>query len=425
MMTVSKWKAVPLIAILLSAPFSARSAEMAHSGMIGSSDLDQLIATARQMSPELAVAALESEAAAAKVAGADSLPDPKLQWQAMDIPRDSSSGLPGRLPRTDKVYVQQDFPLWGKRDLKRQIAEANSAKAALLKKVVETELVARVKVAYAQYHQIHQTMDLDNELLPRLTTIAKLAGARYGLGVGKQQEATSAEIERTELASELVRLDGERRKAKARLNTLVGRSPNEPIAETPLLRPIPSVIDLAEVTDRAQRFNPDLKAQDAEISSTDRTTDLAEKSWYPDVGVSVGAVKANGRFDGYEAMLEVNIPLRGGLRESEIGEAKAMAGAAKTKRRLKELAIENMLADSYWSLESARRVEKLIVDSSLPQARIGFESAAHAYELGKGEFIMVLSAEQQWRKTHVAHLQAQLEQQMGLADIERLMGDDL
>jgi outer membrane protein TolC len=426
MMAAGKWKALSLIGMLLSVPFGAQSAEMVHEGMGNGGDLDQLIAIARQMNPDLAMAALESDAAAAKVGGADSLPDPKLQWQAMDIPRDASTYLPGRLPRTDKLFVEQDFPLWGKRDLKRLIAEANAKKAVLLKKVVENELVARVKIAYAQYHQIHQTMDLDNELLPRLATIAKLAGARYGQGVGKQQDATGAEIERIELTSELVRLDGERRKARARLNTLIGRGPNEPLAETPHMRPIPATIDLADVTDRALRLNPDLKAQDAEIDSADRTTDLAEKGWYPDVGVSLGAVKANGRlFDGYEAMVEVSIPIRGGLHDAEIGESKAMASAAKVKRQVKELEIENMLTDAYWSLETGRRMEKLMVDSSLPQARIGFESAAHAYELGKGEFIMVLTAEQQWRKTHVAHLQAQLEQQMGLADLERLMGDEL
>ncbi len=424
-MAISKWGALWLIGMLLFLPVDGRAAEMVHQGMTGSADLDHLIAIAREMSPDLAMAALESDAAAAKVAGADRLPDPKLQWQAMDIPRDSSTYLPSRLPRTDKLFIEQDFPLWGKRDLKREIAQANAKNAVLLRKVVDNELVARVKIAYAQYHQIHQTMDLDNELLPRLSAIAKLAAARYGQGVGTQQEATSAEIERTELLFELTRLDGERRKAKVRLNTLIGRGPNEPISETPYLRPIPPTIDLAEVTGRALSSNPDLKAQDAVIDSADRTTDLAEKSWYPDVGVSLGAVKANGRFDGYEAMLEVNIPIRTGLRDAEIGESKAMASAAKVKRQGKQLEIENMLTDAYWSLETGRRMEKLMIESSLPQARIGFESAAHAYELGKGEFIMVLTAEQQWRKTHVAHLQAQLEQQTGLADLERLMGEDL
>jgi outer membrane protein, heavy metal efflux system len=388
-------------------------------------DLDELIAIARQRNPDLAAAALESDAAAAKVAGADSLPDPKLIWQAMDIPRGDSNYLPSRLPRTDKVFIAQEFPLWGKRDLKREIAEANSQKAAGLRVVAETELVARVKAAYAEYNQIQQAMALDQEMLPRLAAIARVAAARYAQGVGRQQEATSAEIERAQLASELVTLEADRRKAKIRLNTLLGRRPQAPIAEKPHLRPLPPRLDLAELTERAQRLNPELRAEDSEIHSADRTVELAEKSWYPDIGVTVGGVKANGRFDGYEAMLEVNLPIRGGLRDAEIGEAKALSGAAKAKRQAKELDIGNALNDAYWSLEAARKTERLIVDDLLPQAQIGFESAASAYEVGKGEFIMVLTAEQQWRKTHLDHLKVQLEQQLQLAEIEKLVGGEL
>jgi outer membrane protein TolC len=420
---MGKLKSLSLIAVLLSLSSSAWAEGMAD--LTGDGDLDDLIAIARQMSPDLAVAALESDAAAAKIVGADSLPDPKLQWQAMDIPRDSSTYLPGRLPRTDKLFVQQDFPLWGKRDLKREIAVAQGRKAAELKKVVESELVARVKIAYAQYHQIHRAMDLDHELLPRLTAIAKLAGLRYGQGVGRQQEATSAEIEKTELVAELTRLDADRRKAKVRLNSLLGREANAPISEMPSMRTVPPNLDLADLTDRAQRFSPDLKAQAAEIDAAEHGSELAEKSWYPDIGVTVGVVKANGRFDGYETMLEINIPIRGDLRDAEIGEAKAMASEAKSKLRAKSLEIETMLTDAYWNLVAAQRMEKLMVESSLPQAQIGFESAAHSYELGKGEFIMVLTTEQQWRKTHLTHLQLQLEQQMGLAEIEKLTGGEL
>lgn len=388
-------------------------------------DLDQLIAIARQMSPELAAAALESDAAAAKVAGADSLPDPKLQWQPMDIPRGADNYLPSQLPRTDKFFLQQEFPLWGKRDLKREIAEADAKKMAALRVVAENEVVARVKAAYAEYHEVHQAMDLDHELLPRLTTIARLATARYAQGVGSQQEATSAEIERTQLATELVVLEGQRRTLKARLNTLIGRDPRAPIVETPHLRPLPGQIELSELTDRALELNPELQAEDSAITSANKTADLAEKGLYPDIAVTFGGVKSYGRFSGYEGMLEVTLPIRGDLHDAEIGEAKAQAGAARSKREAKGLAIQNDLNEAYWDLEAARQMEKLIVDNALPQARIGFESAEHAYEVGKGEFIMVLTAEQQWRKTHLDHLKAQLEQQIRLAEIEKLVGGEL
>lgn len=425
-MTMRRLRALGRAGLLLLAfAMPAGAEEDGAAVMADGPDLDELIAIARRLNPDLAVAALESDAAAAKVAGADSLPDPKLIWQPMDIPRSDSTYLPSRLPRTDKLFVQQEFPLWGKRDLRREIALADSRKAVLLQQVAENEVVARVKAAYAEYHQIHQVMDLDRELLPRVAAVARQAAARYAQGVGGQQEATSAEIERTQLANELLTLDAERRKAKVRLNTLLGREPAAPISEMPHLRPVPLSIDLARLTDRALAANPELRADDHAIDSAEHGVALAEKGWYPDIAVTVGGVEAMGRFDGYEAMLEVNIPLRGGLRDADIGQAKAMAGVARARRQAKQLEIGNALNDAWWSLEAARQLEKNFADSALPQARLGFESAARAYALGKGDFIMVLTAEQQWRKTHLDGLRAELEQQIRLAELEKLVGGEL
>jgi outer membrane protein TolC len=388
-------------------------------------DLEQLIAQARTASPELAVAALESDAAAARVAGAGSLPDPKLQWQAMDIPRDATTDLPAQFARTDKIFLQQEFPLWGKRDLRRDIAMADAGKAAALKMVAENELVARIKAAYAEYHQVQQAGEVDRALLPRLSAIARVAAARYAQGVGNQQEATGAEIERAQLAGELASLEGLRRSLTARLNTLVGRSPSAAVVETPHARPIPDGLALETLTDRAARFNPDLKVEDWAIDAAERTADLADRGRYPDIAVSVGAVTSFGRFSGYEGMLEVTLPIRGDLHDAEVGEAKAMSGAAQSRRQARELAIEGDLTQAYWALQAAIRMEKVIVDSAVPQARIGFESALHAYEVGKGDFTMVLSAEQQWRKAQMERLKAELEQQLRLAEIEKLVGGEL
>ena len=407
------------LALLLAVP--ARAMDRGT----GVADLDDLIAVARQMNPELALAALDNDAASARVTGADSLPDPKLIWQAMDIPRSNATGLPGRLPRTDKLFVQQDFPLWGKRDLKREIAEADSRKAAVLRQAVEDELIARLKTAYADYHQAHQTMDIDRALLPRLTAIAKLARARYMQGVGRQQEATGAEIERSQLAVELANVEVARHRARIRINGLLGRTAEAPIAETPHLRPIPADLELNRLTDLAFHRNPLLLAEDAGIQGAEAGQRLAEKSWYPDLGASVGAVKANGRFDGYEAMLEVNIPIRGDLRESEIGQAKVESGKARTRRQLRELEIGNAVAESFWSLRAATAAERQITEVALPQAQIGFDGAVRAYEVGKGDFITVLTAEQQLRKAEIDQLKAQLDQQMQLAEIEKLAGGPL
>lgn len=395
-------------------------------GAIGAS-VDDLIAEARRTNPDLAVAALDADAAAAKIDGAGSFADPKIQLRLEDIPPDEDTYQPTRGPKTGKLFIFQELPFWGKRDLRREIAEANSRKAVALRKAVENELVAKVKTTYARYHHVHLAGDLIHEILPRLETLSKLAAARYGQALGGQQDATAAEVERTMLATELVRLETDRRKVRIRMNALLDRDPEAPLVETPNPRPLPppEALDPTRLAERALHSNPLFEVQDAEIEASDRTTDLAERRWFPDLGVGLGAVRKDSRFGGWEAMLEMNVPIQGGLRSSEIGSARAQASAARSRRQAKAIEIESDLRTAVFEFEAARRMERLMVDSALPQARIGFESSAQAYELGRGQFIAVLAAEQQWREIHLDHLNLLLDQQMRLAEIEKMIGGEL
>ncbi len=412
----------------------AQAAETHHNH--GASDpaaigatVDELIAIARRMNPDLQVAALEADAAAARIQGADSLADPKVQVVVMDWPRSSSSYVPTNpaAGTTKKIYVSQAFPFWGKRDLRREIAEANARKAALLRNQVENELVAKIKTAYADYHSAHMTGDLARDLHARLETVVRLAAARYAQALGKQQDVTRAEVEKAALAGEIARTDGERSKARVTINRLLGRDLDGSLVEAPEPRPIPppELLDLATLTQRAQQANPDILVQQAAIDGSDKTVDLAEKGWYPDFEVSVGAVKSQGDWSGYEAMLSANVPLRWGLRESDIGEAKALSGAARSRRDALLQDMGDAVAQAWIGLQTDRNVEKLLRENQLPQAEIGFQAAGKGYELGRTDFLDVLTAEQQLWSSQISLVRVQFDEQIRLAEIEKLVGGEL
>jgi outer membrane protein, heavy metal efflux system len=110
--------------------------------------LDEVLGIARRLSPELVARALDTEAAQARVEIAGSLADPTLRITSDEIDRTSG-------PRQNKMFftVEQEFPLWGKRDLRRDQASADVARSRADTRVTEAELVEKVKVAFAQYCQ--------------------------------------------------------------------------------------------------------------------------------------------------------------------------------------------------------------------------------------------------------------------------------
>ena len=83
------------------------------------------------------------------------------------------------------------------------------------------------------------------------------------------------------------------------------------------------------------------------------------------------------------------------------------------------------LAGSLAGLDIARRTEALTRSQLLPQSEIGLQSAIAAYESGKAEFALLLDAQRQIRRARQELLKTQVDAQMRLADIERIVGEEL
>jgi outer membrane protein TolC len=411
------------------APAAGAQDHAHHDGAVGV-NVEDLVAIAKAMNPDLQVGALEAEAAAARVEGAGTFADPKVQivyedWGKNtgggDFPNNSTSGV------TKRFRVFQELPFWGKRDLRREIAQAGARRAIVLKKQVENDLVAKVKVAYAEYHQAHLVIDLARDLKARLGTLSKLAGVRYAQALGRQQDVTRAEVERSALDAEIVRMQGERAKARARINRLLARPVQAPLVEAPAPRALPPMetLELDALVERAKSANPDILAAQATIDGADKSVSLAERNWFPDVEVGIGAVRIQGDIQSYEAMLTSSVPLQWGLRNAEIGESKAMAAAARLKREARANELGNEVADAWIALKNAREVETLLSERQLPQAEIGFQTAAKSYELGRSDFLDVLMTEQQLWKSHIELIKVRFEQQIRMAELEKLVGGEL
>src|SRR5437667_8871506 len=129
---------------VLFAPMSLH-AGTAPSGQPGAT-VEELLALVKRFNPELASAALESEAEVAKIGSAGALDDPMV-----NLTRDQGF-------RQTVLSVSQDFPLWGKRELRTHVAESNAQAVRGREGSVARELEERVKVAFAQYYQAHNAL---------------------------------------------------------------------------------------------------------------------------------------------------------------------------------------------------------------------------------------------------------------------------
>lgn len=413
-------------AAFAAAPFSS----MAYGGeAIPGATVEELLELVQQ-NPELATVRLEAEAAAERIHPAGALPDPVLRAELMDITNrdtgESASLLPSRVGST-RYLAMQALPFWGKRDLKREIAEAEADQAKERASLTWTELSARIKSDYARYYLFARSEKLTREMLELLSRIESIAQSRYATGLAAQQDVIRAQVEQTGLRGDLVMLETGHHHAMTRLNTLLRRAPDAPLAEPQRLRPLPPPprLGFAALEERLRARNPQLSAFDAQVTAAEKSRELVLKNRYPDFVLGVSPTQTGSRIKEWGLMLEMNIPLQQQTRRAQEREADTLLAAAHSRKEATLNQLLGELAENLSALDAARRIEALNATSLLPQAEATFQAALTGYQNGKVDFATLLDAQRQILKARLDVLNAQAEAQTSLAEIEKLLGAEL
>jgi outer membrane protein, heavy metal efflux system len=400
----------------------ARAAELGE-------DVQSLLEHARAQNPELALMRSEAEAAAQRVQPAAALPDPVLRVELMNVNNYGNDAgfnlLPNKVGET-KYTLMQMLPAWGKRELRRDVANADVQQAKARIGAAWTELAMRIKTAYARYYLAAGNERLTREILDLMASVEQIAQARYAGGLVAQQDAIRAQLEQTTMRSDLIMLESEKRQVRSRLNALLARDAAAPLAEPRALRPLPAVkLDPAALARRARASNPLLQAEEARLAGAEKSRELARRNRYPDFNVGITPTQMGSRITQWGVMVEMNIPLQQTTRRSQEAEAEAMVSAARSRSQNVANQLVGDLGEQLAMLEAARSTEALVTNQSLPQSELSLRSAIAAYENGKLDFTALLEAQRQIRKTRLDRLKAQAEAQMRLAEIERIVGEDL
>ncbi|MDE2300641.1 MAG: TolC family protein, partial [Burkholderiales bacterium] len=271
------------------------------------------------------------------------------------------------------------------------------------------------------------TERLTQQNLDLASRLEQIAQARYAGGLVAQQDAIRAQLEQSSMRAEVIALDSEKQQLRARLNALLARDAGAPLAEPQALRPVPALtaLDAPTLWQRAQTSSPLLLAEQARLRAAQKNRDLTLRNRYPDFQVGVVPTQMGSRITTWGVMVEMNIPLQQASRRSQEREAEAMVGAARSRTQALQNQLRGDLAENLSGLEAARRTEALVATQQLPQSDLTLRSALAGYETGKVDFATLLDAQLQIRKARQEQLKAQVQAQLRLAEIERILGADL
>jgi len=355
-------------------------------------------------SPLIREADANLAAARARQSAAGTLPNPML----MGGQRDNALmiGASQTLVRRDRRdALERSAAL----DVERLEAEAQSRRA----EVARDALVAYYEAAAAQ-----SQIDAARELEMLAGTIGDAARIRYETGGGPQADIIRAALEQSNVKHEILMQRSAREKALSRLRALLGVTD---VADFSLHHAHASAPAAAAVPET----NPAAKAVQLEIARADEEIRLAKLAKKPDVDIEADYGYRRGDGQMVTLLGRIELPIRKKTIEPRISEAIAQRDAAQAKLDVLAQRLDEKLGVATAERDEAAEQVKLHVETLVPQAKLGFESALASYQSGRSGFDSVLMALQTFRALDVDYFDYVRRELVAQAEIDAIHGGAL
>ncbi len=391
----------------------------------GPQPVSGLIALALDRNPRVQAARKRVEALALKVPAAASLQDPTLGMTFFPEPVQTAAGA-----QEFAMGVNQKFPWFGKLATRADIAEseANVARAQLAD--VELETIAGVKQAYYEVYYIQQAIKTTKTEQRLLAELRDVANARYQAGQVSQQDVLRADLEISQIESELIQLDQQLTSARARLARWLHIDPSTPIVADmrDANQRLPD--DLNALQRQAIAARPTLHAQLAALERDRQAVSLAQLDYFPDVTLGLNWIEVgnagispvtNGR-DSVLLTAGLNLPIYRKRLQANVRSAEAKAvETARQYDRIRDETLEGVV-DLFATARSQQDLLELFRTDIIPKARQTLDVSTRAYNVGEVDFLQLID---NWRKLlryELTYYRLEASLQQTLARLERLIG---
>ncbi len=413
----------PVIPLLFAA-LSIGAAMAAPVDDLSRASLPQMLEWLDVHHPELAAARLEQDAAEARIQPATALPDPMLSVEWRDIRYDSPTLDPTQVGSM-RYQFRQSIPLWGKRELRGQVAQSGVNTAQAARTQVRLNLRNQLQRAHAQWVAARETARQLDALQQVMSDAERLARTRYAAGLVAQSEVLRAQTELASLQNDQAAAQSTGRRATARLNALLLRPSDAVLMDPAGFSPVPEKMDWRRLIEQLEGGNPQLQLAVAQIDASTRTAELTRRNRWPDLTVGVAPMQTGSRFDSWELMLEINLPLQQETRRSQEREASLMRDAAVARQAATRTGLQGDLSELRAAYETALHHAHVLESSVLPQIELSWRAAQIAYNSGAGDFSSLIEMQRAWRRARIDLLNAALDARLTLADIELRVGGAL
>ncbi len=400
-------RGVFLAVVLVAAGPQVGRAQVATSPPLS---LSAALAKAREANPTILAARRAKGAGEANVRLAGERPNPEVSFEAeKETPHQA-------------LAVSLPIELGGKRT--RRIDVANAGLAVIDADIARTiaDVENQVRRAYFALAAANAQRRLADDLRGLSNRARDAAAARVAAGDAPRLEGVQTELALADAENEVARADGEVVAGRIELNTLLGAPVNDPVVVDDALG-AGAIPQLSDVLTTARASNVDLVALDRRIGEQTARRDLARSLQTPDITVGSSLTyDAQPEFSyGWRASAGITLPLFTRHRAAiavEDGElSRLMAERDATLSTLM-----GAVSAAFVRLSSTRDQWARFEQQILPRALEVETMAQDGYRSGQTGVTALLQVLASTRDVRSRGLQAALDVEMALAELERVAG---
>ena len=403
------------------------TSEMSPAGLL---TLDESVNVALQNNPGLAEILARAEAMAAIPSQAGTLPDPRISFNAMNLPVDTFDI--SQEPMTQMQFgISQDIPFPGKLTLREEAAEYEAEAAMNNVDEARLQLVRNVKMTWWQLFNLDRALNIVMRNQELLRQFVEIAQTKYKVGQGLQQDVLLARLELSKLIDLDLRLKGSRRNEASRLNALMNISPNHPVKLPEKVNKIlPVLADEQTLYMLADQSRPLLAKQQNHIQAAQSRVDLAEKDFYPDFHAgAVYGVRSGSNPDGSSRpdmasfMLSMNMPIFTGRKQSKAFDQRR-SELLEQKFKLQDVRsmIQADISTAVSDYRRSREQVELFGTGIIPQAQQTVSSMIAGYQVNKVDFLNLVRSQITLYNYEISYWQVLSEANQALAKVIATVG---
>ena len=392
--------------------------------------LDSLINQAVANNPDLQTAEYHVQAARSMVKSEGWLPDPNLTIALSNLPK-SSLALDQTPMSGIALNFSQKIPWPGKLANKKGLANLQVDEYGYAESAWKNTLVKEVKSTYFEYSYWSLTGDVIDHNIELMKQLVDVAQTKYANGEGLAQDVLNAQTSLAKLVDRKQNVIKMQTTALARLNILL----NEPAYE---IKKIPAQLNddkldslnIDSLVTIADGSNPNLQMSKVKIAQGQKKKALARSDYWPDLmlgfeyrireKVPMDPVSGEDFVSGFAG---ISLPLWfWKTQNNKLASAGEELAAAKSMDEANRLKVEYQITDAVLNIKRKYDSYEYYKDTIIPQAEAALESSNIAYQVGKVDFLNLITAQMRLFELQIDNLGNLKDYNVQLAALDELVG---